>query len=129
MSLATQDDVRAALRRELTESEQDWIDGLLNEASDLVVGYLNPSLVPTPTPAAISRVVAGMVAAVLNRPSGILPDTQSLTSDSYGVTFASGATSPGPYLTQAFKDRLSPYRLGIVEMSMSSERGFGVSDT
>lgn len=121
-SLATQDDVRAALRRELTETEAEWIEPLLAECSDLVVGYLDPSQVPSPTPAPISRVVAAMAAAVLTRPSTILPDTQSLTADVYGVTFQPGATSPGPYLTESFKKRLRPYRAGVAVVGFDSER-------
>lgn len=122
MPLATQDDVRAALRRDLTENETDWIAGLLDAASDLVIGYLSPYQIPTPTPGPIARVVAEMTAAVLTRPTNILPDTQSLTADSYGVTFAAGTTAPGPYLTAAFKERLRPYRPGIVSVSLGSER-------
>jgi hypothetical protein len=122
VALATQDDVRASLRRDLTESETDWLDGLLEEASDLVVGYLYPNQVPVPTPDAISRVVASMVATVLNRPANILPDTQSLTADSYGIQFTPGTTSPGPYLSAAFKERLDPYKTGFVSVSLSSER-------
>lgn len=122
MALATQDDVRAALRRDLTESEQDWLDGLLEEASDLVIGYLDPHPVAVPTPDAITRVVASMVATVLNRPANILPDTQSLTADSYGIQFVPGATSPGPYLSDSLKKRLAPYRTGHVVVELSSER-------
>jgi hypothetical protein len=121
-ALASEDDVRSALRRNLTESEAEWIDGLLEEASDLVAGYLDPYEIPETVPGPIVRVVASMVAAVLNRPSAILPDTQSLTADSYGVTFAQGATSPGPYLTDGFKRRLSPYKLGAGVVALSSER-------
>lgn len=122
MSLATQDDVRSALRRELTETEQEWIDALLDEASDLVAGYLSPFQIPTPAPAPIRRVVAAMSAAVLTRPTNLLPDTQSLQADSFGVTFAAESTSPGPRLTAAFKERLRPYRVSAVIVELSSER-------
>lgn len=120
--LATQDDVRAALRRDLTENETDWIAGLLDAASDLVIGYLHPFEIPHPTPGPIARVVAEMAAVVLNRPSTILPDTQSLTADSYGVTFTADSTSPGPRLTAAFKERLRIYRPGVVTVELGSER-------
>lgn len=121
-ALASEDDVRAALRRDLTEGELTWVDGLLDEASDLVVGYLDPFTMPDPVPGAIARVVGSMVAAVLNRPASILPDTQSLTADSYGVTFANGTTSPGPYLTEGFKKRLSPFKSGAFVVGMTSEQ-------
>lgn len=121
-NLATQNDVRDALRRELTADEALWIDSLLAEASDLVAGYLSPYQIPESIPAPITRVVAAMAAAVLTRPSTLLPDTQSVTADIYGVTFQPGATSPGPYLTDAFKKRLRPFRAGNVVVGVNSER-------
>lgn len=121
--LATQDDVRDALRRTLTDSEIEWVDNLILEAGDLVAGYLYPYQVPADVPGPITRVVAAMVAAVFTRPANILPDTQSLTSDSYGIQFVAGATSPGPYLTEGFKRRLNPYRVGMVAIDLASERG------
>lgn len=128
VALATQDDVRDALRRALTDHEEEWADSLILEAGDLVVGYLHPYEIPADIPEAITRVVAGMVAAVFNRPTGILPETQSLTADSYGVQFAPGATSPGPYLTEAFKKRLRPFRSGSVVVEVSSERDYTVAE-
>lgn len=121
MTLAIQDDVRAALRRDLTEDEQVGLDDLLAEASDLVRGYLHPYQIPTQTPPAISRVVAAMAAAVLIRPANLLPETQSLNADAYGITFAAGSTSPGPYLTAALKERLRPYKQDLVSIELSSE--------
>lgn len=119
--LATQEDVRDALRRDLTEDEELWVDSLILEAGDLVEGYLHPFTVPTVVPDPIKRVVAAMVAAVLTRPSGILPETQSLTADSYGVQFTAGSTSPGPYLTEGFKKRLKPFKLDCVVVGVVSE--------
>ena len=121
MSLATQDDVRLALRRNLTDDEEDWVAGLINEASDQVAGYLHPYDIPEDCPEEITRVVASMVAAVFNRPTGILPETQSLTADSYGIQFAAGATSPGPYLTAGFKQRLAKFKVSAVVVNLSSE--------
>jgi hypothetical protein len=133
MLLATQDDVRAALRRDLTDDEVEWLDGLLAEASDLVIGYLDPWQIPNPVPPPIARVVAGMVATVLTRPQTILPDTQSLSADAYSVSFAAGANSRSPILTDVFKLRLRPYKLlsgiGFVSMELCSERSNGVSET
>ncbi len=123
MPLATQDDVRDALRRSLTEDETDWVDSLILEAGDLVAGYLHPYQIPDPVPGEISRVVAAMCAAVFNRPANILPDTQSLTADSYGIQFAAGATSPGPYLTDGFRKRLAPFKPGFTVVELGSERG------
>lgn len=121
MALASEEHVQSALRRELTDSELVWIDGLLEECSDLVIGYLDPYVVPDPVPGPIVRVTALCAAAVLKRPDNILPGTESLTADSYGVTFSNGSTSLGPYLTDAMKRRLDPYRVSAGVSSLSSE--------
>ncbi|AYR01078.1 head-to-tail adaptor [Mycobacterium phage LeMond] len=125
--LATAEQLRAALRAmgrpELAEGlDVAAADELLQSAGDLVTGYLFPSEVATPTPGPISRVVAEMAAAFLTRPTAILPETQSLSADGFGVTFTPGGTSPGPYLTAALKARLRPYRSGMSSVSMGSER-------
>lgn len=123
MPLATADDVRDALRRPLTADEADWVDSLILEAGDLVAGYLYPYEMPEAVPEPITRVVAAMCATVFNRPANILPDTQSLTAESYGIQFAAGATSPGPYLTDGFKRRLAPFKSGFTAVELGSERG------
>lgn len=124
MALASSEDIEKALRRELTDNEAESADDLAETASDLVTGYLFPCPIPDPTPPAITRVVADMVAAVFNRPSQILPDTTSLGAGSFSVGLASGSTSQGPYLTAAFKQRLKPFRCGngMVSVQLGSER-------
>lgn len=124
MSLAEVADIEKALRRELTLSEFESVDVLLETASDLVTGYLHPCPIPNPAPAAITRVVAEMAATVLNRPTTVLPESQSLSAGQFDVTFAQGATSPGPYLTAAIKQRLRPFRCGngMVSVQLGSER-------
>ncbi|AER26307.1 head-to-tail adaptor [Mycobacterium phage OmniCritical] len=121
-ALATAQDVTTALGRELTGAESAAVEGLLLEATDLVVGYLHPSSVPTPTPDPITRVVASMVAAVLTRPKSIPHNATQLTADVFSASFESGTTSPGPYLTGAMKLRLNPFRDGMVSQELSSER-------
>lgn len=124
MALAELEDVETALRRGLIGDESDGVNGLLETASDLVAGYLHPCPIPDPVPAAITRVVADMVAAVFNRPSQILPDATSLGAGSFSVGLATGSTSQGPYLTAAFKQRLRPFRCGngMVSVQLGSER-------
>jgi hypothetical protein len=121
MALAEPDDVRAALRRDLTESEDTWIDGMLEEASDAVLGYLSPFDMPDPVPGEIVRATASVVADMLRR-ANILPDTQSMTADSYAIQFAPGATSSGPYLSEGIKRRLAPFKNSVRVIDLSSER-------
>ena len=122
MALATREQVATALRRSLDPSE--GVDGLLETASDLVMGYLHPCLIPEPTPPAISRVVADMVAAVLTPADGVLPDTKSVVAGPFQQSFFDGANSRVPYLTAALKARLAPFRCGngMTSVQLGSER-------
>uniref|UniRef100_A0AAU8GQ52 Head-to-tail adaptor n=1 Tax=Mycobacterium phage Pharb TaxID=3136626 RepID=A0AAU8GQ52_9VIRU len=124
--LADLDAVKAALkalrRTDLAETvTAEDVEPLLQEASDLVTGHLWPSEVPTPVPDPITRVTAAMVAVCLTRPTEILPETQQLSADGFGVTFTPGSGSPGPYLTKAQCQRLRPYRSGMTSVAMGGE--------
>ncbi|MCV7379962.1 hypothetical protein BST11_15380 [Mycobacterium alsense] len=125
MSYATADEVKAALRaigRDELADDLPPVDALLDEASDLIAGHLWPSAVPTPIPGPITRAVAAVAATVLTRPPQVLPETHSLQADGFGITFAPGAGSLGPYLTTALKARLRPYRAAMTSVEMGSER-------
>lgn len=111
MALASASDVEAALGRALAEDED--VSTLLDEASDLVAGYLGYA--PDPAPLPVARVVASMVVAVMNKPA--------VNSADYGVNGynvaresmpvkvgVESATTTGPWLTAALKMRLRPYR-------------------
>jgi hypothetical protein len=118
MALATGDDVAAALGSSPTSD----VETLLEEASDLVLGYLHcPDL--DPVPPAVSRVVASMVASALNRAPGMasIAPGDSLTAGPY--TASSGASSAGTvWLTNGLKMRLRPYRCGsVISVSLQSE--------
>ncbi len=111
MPLASEDDVENALGRPLASSED--VTTLLEEASDLVVGYLGYT--PDPVPDPVSRVVATMIAAVLTKPA---TNNADYGSNGYNVARESmtvkvgveSATTTGPWLTAALKLRLKPYR-------------------
>jgi hypothetical protein len=118
MALATEDDVAAALGR----TPDSDVETLLEEASDLVAGYLGcPTL--DPVPPAVSRVVASMVASALNRAPGMagIAPGDSLTAGPY--TVRSGDSSSGTvWLTNGLKMRLRPYRCGSsVSVALESE--------
>ncbi|AFN37804.1 head-to-tail adaptor [Mycobacterium phage MacnCheese] len=124
--LASLDDVKAALkalrRTDLAETVTDEdVSDLLQEASDLVTGHLWPSLVPDPTPPTIIRVTAQVAAVALTKPTEILPETQQLSADGFGVTFTPGSGSPGCYLTAAQKQKLRPFRSGMTSVAMGGE--------
>lgn len=134
MALASEADVEGALGRSLTDSED--VSTLLEEASDLVVGYLGYT--PDPVPSPVARVTATMVAAVLNKPT--------ITTADYGATGYSvsssastpsareyaqvhvgqeSATTSGPWLTAGLKMRLRPYRTYSSRMVFSVKTDAG----
>lgn len=113
MALAEVEDVEAALGRDLTGTEGAQADALLEEASDLVIGYLGCEP-EDPTPATVTRVVARMVARVFSQtnPTGATGTTQSVGPFSQTVQFASGTTGGNPWIASADKISLRPYRCG-----------------
>lgn len=117
--LATVDDVQAALGRELTLTEATQATVSLAEATDLVVGHIGYDPIDALTagevvPAAISRVVARMVARVLvqSAQAGSEGTTETVGPFSRTVRFGVGTTSGAPWLTAADKIALRPYRGG-----------------
>ena len=122
MALATQAQVVKALRRDLTSDEEEGVDSLLDEASDLVLGYLRCRTL-NPVPDAVARVTAAMVAAVFDRSATTPSNAEQLTAGPYGLKFAEGSTSRDPWLTAALKVRLAPFRCsGMVSVPLVSER-------
>jgi hypothetical protein len=111
MPLASEADVENAIGRSLLEAED--VSTLLEEASDLVCGYLGYT--PDPVPDPVARVAATMVAAVLTKPA---TNNAEYGSNGYNVIRESmtvkvgveSATTTGPWLTASLKMRLRPYR-------------------
>ena len=68
MAFAAAADVTAALGRSLTSAESGRVSNLLDQATDLVVGY-GIDIAIDPVPGAVTRVVASMVVAVFTKPS------------------------------------------------------------
>lgn len=126
MAFATDDDVSDALGRSLTSSEATLVDNQLEQATDLVVGYLGNE--PDPVPGAVARVVATMVAAVFSKPSITVADYDasgySSAREAAGVHVGmESATTSGPWLTNALKERLKPYRIAMRSVAVTSEYG------
>lgn len=111
MALASEADVENALGRFLAEAED--VSTLLESASDRVVGYLG--YLPAPAPDPVARVVAEMVAEVLNRPAATTADYQasgyntSRETMSVHVGTESRATI-GPWISKSQKLVLDHYR-------------------
>lgn len=120
MALATQADVEAELRRDLTVDEESGVATELDKASDLVLGYLRQTP-PTPTPGPIVRVVAEMVAAVFSRSADTPQDVTTQGAGPFSSGFVAGSTSRGPWLTAAQKIRLRPWRISMVATPMVGE--------
>ncbi len=124
MALATSADVVAALGRSLTATETTAVSNQLDQASDLVVGYLGQY--PDPVPGAVARVVATMVAAVFDKPAVTTADYDASgysTASEYARVAVGNesATTSGPWLTNALRKRLQPYRCGVRSVGLLSE--------
>lgn len=126
MAFAVDDDVREVLGRNLTSPEAAVVDSLLEQSTDLVIGYGVPGDID-PVPGAVTRVVATMVAAVFQKPNLTVAD---YNASGYSTQLESatvkvgveGNTTTGPWLTNALKMRLNPYRSrGMNQIGMTSE--------
>lgn len=121
MALATVADVEAALGRDLDADED--VDSLLEEASDLVFGYLGWGEIPDEVPGAVVRVVASIVAAALTAPSvPAYPAGVQATAGPFSIQVGSEGGSSKVFLTGALKLRLRPYRTSVVSVPLRSER-------
>lgn len=130
MALATEADVEAELGYPVQGGN---ISALLDDASDLVFGYLRwpldlLTIDATTAPDAVRRVVASMVVSSLNRPAGMLvlaPGDQisagPFSVGNTGSTGTSNDSSGSVWLTGALKQRLRPYRRMFLSHSMQSE--------
>ena len=126
MAYATSSDVVAALGRSLTEAESVSVSNQLEQATDLVAAYLGNE--PDPVPGAVARVVATMVAAVFSKPSITVADYDasgySTAREAAGVYVGTeSATTSGPWLTNALRERLKPYRVSMRAVTVISEYG------
>ena len=126
MAFAAAADVTAALGRSLTSAESGRVSNLLDQATDLVVGY-GIDIAIDPVPGAVTRVVASMVVAVFTKPSINIADYDAsgyrTSSETAAVHVGTeSATTEGPWLTASQKMRLNPYRTGgMNQVQMVSE--------
>lgn len=126
MAFATDDDVSDALGRPLTSSQAAVVDNLLEQASDLIIGYGVPADVDD-SRGAVKRVCASMVKAVFDKPAINVADYDATGYRTSAETATvrvgmESVTSSGPWLTKSQKVVLAPYRSGgMNQIGMKSE--------
>ncbi len=110
--LATADDVAARLRRDLTDDEANWVDGLLEQASILVEAYCGQEFVD-PVPAAVVTVVSQVAARALgNKAEGQTGYQAAAGPYSVNTTYTPDASSGGVWMTKQDRLMLRRYRIG-----------------
>lgn len=113
MALATQQDVEARLRRDLTAAEELSIAADLADASAAVIGYCRQDFEPAPYPAAVVGVVAKMVARSYARTAaGPGPFAEHNTAGPFGVRYSASSSVGDSWLTAGDRLALRPYRRG-----------------
>jgi hypothetical protein len=134
MAFAVEADVAQALRRTLTATESTYVEGVIAEAQDLIVGYLGQDpTVATVVPGAVTRVTARMVARVFSqddgRAIGQSQTQQTAGPFSQGGSFVPASTTGSPWLAASDKQILKPYRRGggLISGGFITERGYDES--
>lgn len=121
LPVTTLDEVKKRMRTELDEADDDYVNGLIEEATIIVDGYLGG--IPTPVPRAVQIVAARMVARVLESPD----DGHSISQRSYtagpfteNLTYRTGASGGAPWMTAVDRKALRRYRRrgGIYSVEM-----------
>lgn len=117
MILATQAEVEARLGRELSETETNRLEGLLEEASALVEGYLGvvyTDEVPSVVVVVVSKLVArAFTASTVEGPS-------SLQAGPFSVTYRDNTSL---WLSKGEKLMLRNIGGGFTSVPLKSERG------
>jgi len=117
MALATVADVEVIIGPDF---DDDDAQSLLEEASDLVSGYLLWAEPPADVPDAVTRAVARIAATALTGPPSPFPEGTQATAGPYGIRV--GGDTSRVYLTNALRLRLRPYRASMASVALGSER-------
>ena len=143
MAYANLDDVKAILPvgEEIPAEAEDLVGVLLEEATDLVVAYLDRGWegddldtdgVPDDVPGAVRRVVARVVLrGFLDEPGnpGSESEVELMGPFSHTINWMKEAQARSAFLTDAEKMRLDPYKLfpatGAAHMPMAGACGTG----
>jgi hypothetical protein len=120
MILATSADVEARLRRELTDEEAEFIDGVLEEASALVEGYLGVTYTEDDTiPDVVALVVSRVAARALTAPQVEIPPGMSLGAGPFTI---SARDNSDLWLSRSDKLKLRNIGGGFTSVRLKSER-------
>lgn len=122
MALAADTDVETALGRDLTDAEAARVDALLDEASDLVIGFKGNDFEPAPYPDRVVRVVAGMVARVFTRGTTVTEFADQQTAGPFSVRFSADSSSGGVWMTRADKIKLRGTAGGLTSTQLVGDR-------
>jgi hypothetical protein len=122
MQLATVQDAEAALGVTLPAEDQLRMGRLLRQSSSLVLGYAR-----MPEPAIGDQIPATLVdvtveIALRTFQSRATPGARRESTGPYSVDWSDSAAQGGPYLTDADRVALSPYRRSAVSVRLESDR-------
>lgn len=126
MILATRDDVAARLAGGLDEAVD--VDDLLEESSVMVEEYLRRTYaegddVPRAVAIVVSRMVARRVSADADNADSVPDGVSSLMATDFQASFADPFVSVGVWLNRTDKMMLRRYRVSVVSIPLTSERG------
>lgn len=120
--LATQTDVEKRLGRELDDDEVLAVEGLLEEASELVVSVCRP--LPTPAPDAVRIVVSRIAARALDggdddgpTPTNVVSEQMSAGSFQLSQNYFGDSVGGGPWLSKQDLRMLRRWRRGVVNVA------------
>ena len=126
MKLATRQDVDDRLDGGL-ENDAD-VDALLDEASVMVQEYLRRTYqqgdtIPDAVRIVTSRMVARRVSANASDTNDVPDGVSSLGATDYNASFAEPFVSMGVWLNRTDKMMLRRYRVSVVSVPLTSDRG------
>lgn len=126
MKLATRTDVAARLADGLDDDTD--VEDLLDEASVMVQEYLRRDYVedddvPKAVTIVVSRMVARRVSANADNADGVPDGVSSLMATDFQASFAEPFVSVGVWLNRTDKLMLRRYRVSVVSIPLTSDRG------
>lgn len=110
MALATQEDVRLRLGRDLSPAEAERAASLLDDASAVVIGYCRQDFSDA-VPSAVAGVVAKMATRSLSR-TGSEGLIEQQAAGPFNVHYTAASSSGDVWMTSADKLALRPHRKG-----------------